>query len=138
MEIRFDGVVAARATVPVEEGAGLPPALSLAPGESRSGSVAEGELILFRVVGVDAAEAAGRALLIELEGDGDADLYVRAGAPPALADFGRAWDEPRFQAPFVFGSRESVLISDPGADDWYIVVVGAGAAENVTVSLRLQ
>jgi len=142
IEIRFDGVLAARATVRVEASpsltAALPEALPVSIGESRSGSVADGEIVLFVIEGVPGSLATGQGLLIQLSGNGDADLYVRAAAPPTLADLGRAWDQPSFQAPFSAGSQETVFIDSPAGQDWYILVAGAGAAENVTLSVQLR
>ena len=147
VEIRFDGAVAGRATVRVSAApaSALPDAQPLALGETQSGSVGEGDLVLFRLSGVPVPLPAGQGLLVELRGDGDADLYVRPGAPPDPADLGQRWDTADLQAPFLPGSDETVFFPSTaeGAPAgvstgvWYVLVVGVQAAEEVMLTARL-
>ena len=142
VEIRFDDVLAGRGAVRVGAAvSALPDALPLALGETQSGSVAEGDLVLFRLSGVPAPLPPGQGLVVEIRGDGDADLYVRAGSPPDIGDLGRRCDEPDFQAPFLPGSDETVFFPSgaPGAPTgvWFVLVVGFEAAEDVRLTARV-
>jgi len=47
-------------------------------------------------------------------GAGDADLYVKLGDIPTVGDYD--------YRPFIDGNEEEVLIEDPSAGDWYIMV----------------
>lgn len=70
---------------------------------------------------------AGQKLLaIRISGGaGDADLYVRKGAKPTTA----AWD----YRPYLHGNNESVLVEDPAATTWYIMVRGYQAYSGLTL-----
>lgn len=77
-------------------------------------------------------EVAGGAtgLKIQLAGnDGDADLYVRYGAPPTRSD----WD---FR-PYIAGSNEVVDIADPEAGTWYVMVRGYTAYSDATLTATI-
>ncbi len=58
-------------------------------------------------------------------GTGDCDLYVRRDAAPttALYDY----------RPFLSGNNESVIIEDPAAGTWYIMLKGCRAYADVTL-----
>lgn len=69
--------------------------------------------------------AEGATLLrVELRGTGDADLYVRIGAPVLDDQINRAWDGPDILAPYLVGSDEFVEVSLPNAGTWFIRVEG--------------
>lgn len=61
-------------------------------------------------------------------GDGDADLYVRYGAPPTtdLYDY----------RPWLYGNDEEVTISNPQAGNWYIGIHGYEAFSGVSLQAR--
>ena len=66
-------------------------------------------------------------LIIATSGpNGDADLYVKFGAPPTTSVFDyRSWDE---------GSNESIPISTPAAGTWYIMIVAYEAYTGLTLT----
>jgi M6 family metalloprotease-like protein len=69
------------------------------------------------------------ALAISTTGvTGDADLYVRYGSLPTLT----AYD----YRPFLPGSAESVLVSNPVAGRWYIMLRGSLAYSAVSLSAK--
>jgi hypothetical protein len=58
-------------------------------------------------------------------GTGDADLYVKLGAPPTTTDYD--------YRPFLAGSEESVTINTPLGGTWYIMVRGYSAFTGLTL-----
>jgi len=59
------------------------------------------------------------------DGVGDSDLYVRFGTPPTLTE----WD----YRPYLVGKDEVVVIPNPTAGTWYIMLHGATAYSDVTL-----
>lgn len=55
-------------------------------------------------------------LRFQMNGTGDADLYVRFGGLPTLS----AWD----YRPYVSNSSEEVVVAGPSAGDWYVMIRG--------------
>ena len=72
-------------------------------------------------------------LTVALQGDGDADLYVKFGAPVLMNELGEIHDEPTFKAPYVFGSDEIVSFVDPPAGAWYVTVRGFDPTSDYSV-----
>jgi hypothetical protein len=68
-------------------------------------------------------------LTIEIAGGpgstGDADLYVRKGAKPTVAEYD--------YRPYLVGNNEKVEITSPAAATWYIMVQGHVPYTNVTI-----
>jgi hypothetical protein len=58
-------------------------------------------------------------------GTGDADLYVKRGALPTTSSYD--------YRPFLFGNNETVTVSSPAADTWYLMVRGYDAFSGVTL-----
>ncbi len=58
-------------------------------------------------------------------GTGDCDLYVRRGSAPSLSHY--------HYRPFLPGNEESVTVSHPAEDDWYIMLRGSEAYSGVTL-----
>ena len=56
---------------------------------------------------------------------GDADLYVKRGAVPTTS----AWD----YRPYLSSSNESVSVTNPAADTWYVMVQGYRAYSGLTL-----
>ncbi len=63
-------------------------------------------------------------------GTGDADLYIRFGAPPTTAN----WD---FR-PYLNGNNESVTVDSPQPGTWHISVRAYSATSGVTLSGSLE
>ena len=57
---------------------------------------------------------------------GDADLYVKRGAPPTLT----AYD----YRPYLTGNNETVTVTNPVAGDWYISLNGYAAYSGVSLN----
>ncbi len=68
------------------------------------------------------------SLTVTMRGDGDADLYVRRGEEPTLEDYD--------YAPYLVGSDEGVLVSDPSAGMWYIMVYAFEGFSNLELTAR--
>ncbi len=58
-------------------------------------------------------------------GTGDADLYVKFGVLPTVADYD--------YRPYLLGNEEEVTIDNPTAGDWYIMIRGYRAITGVTL-----
>ncbi|NLZ03939.1 MAG: hypothetical protein GXY19_02045 [Phycisphaerae bacterium] len=58
-------------------------------------------------------------------GTGDCDLYVRKDAMPTTDVYD--------YRPFLVGNRESVVVNNPGAGTWYIMLKGCDAYADVTL-----
>lgn len=61
-------------------------------------------------------------------GTGDCDLYIRHGSRPTLEE----WD----YCPYLDGNNESVIITNPAAGDWYIMLHGYQAYSGVTLIVQ--
>ncbi len=96
----------------------------LALGEVATGTLLIGDVALFRLTGFDAPPGSGQGLLVQLNGDGDADLYVKRGTPPEANELNQGWDDANFQAPFIVGSEETVFLPGATPGEWWIAVVG--------------
>lgn len=59
-------------------------------------------------------------------GTGDADLYVKRGAQPTSS----VWD----YRPYLGGNNESVNVTNPAADDWYISIYAYSAYSGVSLT----
>ena len=135
VEIYFGDQLADSTSFSVEAGLALPDdGVRLALGEVVGGSLASGDVDLFRLQGFDTPPGPGQGLLVKLDGDGDADVYVKRGSPPGADELNQSWNEVDFQAPFDMGSDETVFIPGAAPGDWWIAVVGYDL-EN-TYSLR--
>lgn len=71
-----------------------------------------------------------RQLTIELQGTGDADLYVRRGARPTRTQ----WD----CSPYRMGSAEVCSFPQPEAGEWFVDVVGFDASSDVLVTATID
>ncbi|TVQ42153.1 MAG: S8 family peptidase [Wenzhouxiangella sp.] len=58
-------------------------------------------------------------------GSGDADLYVRRGAPPTTSSYDCR--------PYLNGNNETCTFSDPQAGTWHVMIRGYTAYSNVTL-----
>ena len=58
-------------------------------------------------------------------GSGDADLYVRFGAQPTMT----AWD----YRPYMGGNNETVIVDNPQAGTWYVMLRGYSSYSGVTL-----
>ena len=58
-------------------------------------------------------------------GTGDCDLYVRRDGPPTYGTYD--------YRPFLFGNNETVVVTDPAAGTWYIMLRGHDAYSGVTL-----
>jgi hypothetical protein len=58
-------------------------------------------------------------------GTGDCDLYVRRDGSPSYGTYD--------YRPFLFGNNETVVVTDPAAGTWYIMVRGHDAYSGVTL-----
>ena len=132
VDLLFDGAPTDSAFVQV----GLVEAITeinqeLGVGDSVDGVLGQGDLALYRLVGL----RPNAPLTVTLTGDGDADLYVKRGAQPLSDEFGQPWDLPGFVAPFIEGSDEIVII--PGiaeGEDWFIAVAGFEESNRFTLT----
>lgn len=61
-------------------------------------------------------------------GTGDADLYVRHGAPPTLQDFD--------YAPWEVGNNEKVFVAQPASGRWYFMIHAYEPFADVSVQAR--
>lgn len=68
------------------------------------------------------------SLTVTMQGDGDADLYVRYGEEPTLEDYD--------YAPYLAGSDEEVLVDAPDAGMWYIMVYAFEGFSNLSLTAR--
>lgn len=64
-------------------------------------------------------------LAFSIGGRGDTDLYVKFAQAIEVAEIGRAWDSPAFQAPFLPASNETVYFIDPEAGRYFLTFAGA-------------
>lgn len=105
----------------------------LAVGAVTDGDLSQGDIAIFRLVDL----APGRPLAVAITGTGDADLYVKRGEQVRPAEFGRSWDEPGFQAPFVVGSDENVFIPNiVDGEEWFVAVAGFDVDNTFTLSVE--
>jgi hypothetical protein len=58
-------------------------------------------------------------------GTGDADLYVKRGAPPTTSDYD--------YRPYLSGNNETVTVSDPAGGTWHIMIRGYQPYTGVTL-----
>ena len=58
-------------------------------------------------------------------GSGDADMYVKRGSVPTRSN----WD----YRPYLDGNNETVVVNNPAAGDWYIMLDGYAAYSGVTL-----
>ncbi len=58
-------------------------------------------------------------------GTGDADLYIKFGAPPTVSDYD--------YRPFLAGNNETVTVTNPTAGTWYVMVRGYSEYSGVTL-----
>ena len=73
----------------------------------------------------------GDTMNIIMEGDGDADLYVRLGAKPTLDDYDCR--------PFKFGSNERCRIEIPaGQSQAHIMVIGWSRQSNISIARGIE
>ncbi|MCF7837803.1 MAG: choice-of-anchor D domain-containing protein [Candidatus Marinimicrobia bacterium] len=79
----------------------------------------------FFVLSVPAGQATLQ-FVISGGGGGDADLYVRLGGLPSTSQ----WD----YRPYLEGSDETVLVTNPAAGDWYVMIRGYTAYTALTLS----
>ncbi len=82
-----------------------------------------------------AAGAVAQSLLqqetVRLAGSsGDADLYVKRGSVPTRS----SWD----YRPYRNGNNETVVVSNPAAGDWYIMLDGYAAYSGVTLRVSFD
>ncbi len=138
VDLLFDGVVAGRRDISVGAAvASAPPnQIDLALGATASGVLAEGQTALYRLTGLNTAAAGSGGFIVELSGDGDADLYVKAYAPPLAEELNQPWDTPTLQAPYLVGSNESVVIVLAGSAQWFVLVAGVEASNAYTLTVR--
>ncbi len=70
-------------------------------------------------------------LVVQMSGgSGDADLYVRRGAPPTTSN----WD----CRPYLNGNNETCTFNDPQAGTWHVMVRGYTAFSNVSLVANYQ
>ena len=96
------------------------PSLTIDNGEIISDVVLEGDNhhFVFEVpVGV-------ARLDVEMEGDGDADMYVKFGSPVLTSELGFAHSEAEFSASLFELTSEGVTFNNPSAGFWYVTVNG--------------
>ncbi|WP_246075821.1 PKD domain-containing protein [Aliikangiella marina] len=93
-------------------------------GEIKSNlSAADGEELMFVLKNVPPATA---ELRFAIEGgSGDADIYVRFGAPPTTSTYD--------YRPYLFGNNETVTIGNAQAGDWYVMVRAYDAFSGVNL-----
>ncbi len=65
------------------------------------------------------------SLVINIQGTGDCDLYVRRGAQPTLSTYD--------YRPYLGTSNETVSVTNPAAGDWFIMLYGYAAYSGVTL-----
>ncbi len=107
--------------------------VALANGVATSYSVATGATTEFTIpVPTNAA-----SLSVTLTGSGDADLYVKRAAINWPADQG-AQNSAEFKAPYIGGSAESVSFTNPGADDWNVLVHGYSGNPTGTITANWE
>lgn len=75
---------------------------------------------------LDVPEDTARLEVHVYGGTGDADLYLRAGAPPDLRSFDHR--------PFVDGNHESVWIDDPEPGPWHLMLHAYRPYKDVTLT----
>ena len=81
----------------------------------------------------------GASLLrLTMEGSGDADLYVRFGAPVQREQLLQGWDGPKLFAPYLVGSEEEVLVGEPAAGAWFVRVEGFEPGSGYRLLLTLE
>ena len=61
-------------------------------------------------------------------GSGDCDLYVAYGYQPDIFEYD--------YRPYVYGNNETVIISNPAAGDWHIMLDGYNAYSGMTLLAR--
>lgn len=110
----------------------------LALGELATGTLLAGDVALFRLTGFATPPGPGEGLFVKLDGEGDADLYVKRGAPPEADELNQSWDEPSFQAPFVVGSDETVFLPGASPGEWWIAVVGYDSLNTFTLRASIS
>lgn len=94
-------------------------------GETKSNlSAADGETLFYVLKDVP-PETAQLRFAIE-GGSGDADIYIRFGAPPTTSTYD--------YRPYLFGNNEEVTIGSAQAGDWYIMVRAYDAFNGVNLS----
>ncbi len=100
---------------------GEEPATPVELSESRSGTVAVDQWQHYGPF-----EATSGNFVVMMEGDGDADLYVREGAAPTDVDFDCR--------PFFFGSSESCALEAPGT--FYVSVKGWDPTSDFSLTIN--
>ena len=76
---------------------------------------------------VDVPTGAKNLAIDIADGVGDADLYVRYGAPPTVG----SWD----YRPYLYGNSESVLVGKPQAGRWHVMIRAYRPFDGVTLSV---
>ncbi|HLU68036.1 MAG TPA: pre-peptidase C-terminal domain-containing protein [Kofleriaceae bacterium] len=78
---------------------------------------------------IDVPQGAGGLTVTIGGGSGDADVYVRYGAPPTTS----AWD----YRPYRWGNQETVEVSEPAAGRWYVMVRAYQGFSGVTLEAEV-
>lgn len=80
------------------------------------------------LIPIDVKENVTRIIFTLAGGTGDADLYVKQGEPPGV----RSYD----YRPYVDGNHEEVLIDQPRAGRWYVMIHGYQVFSGVQFSYK--
>lgn len=100
-----------------------PPVTTLSDGVTKASLSGAANSFQYFVINVPAGQA---KLDVKISGgSGDADLYVRQGQLPSLAE----WD----YRPYVGGNNELVTVPTPAAGNWYIMLAGYSSYSAVSL-----